>query len=658
MRRRLSLKAKVLVPLVVLFILLEAIAITGSAVAAKNLARRDAVNELEQISSGLALHLNETVESYVHSVETAAFALKMHDELRSGMSHSGSDKRHEERHVRPLLADISRVGFESLMLASPGGDVTIAYGNGKQLDGGTGAEPFMNLAGDPCFVGPQYSEGVYVSPLGAAPGGHDRDVEADGTKHARMCFGKPFFLKDGSLGGVVIGVLDVKALVEQGFVATGGKAIYIYSLANGVLLGDAASESFAIEDVTSLPQSFWSGDSIPWDAESDGERSVGVATIVRTFSSAGSASDYWYVVAAVPESEVGATATRLAAGIAVASGVALAAAATALWFVVARAVRPLADLSRAAETVGRGDFSTRLSVRSGDELEELGESFNAMVEQLRHRDETLRDYQHSLVQTEKLAAIGTLAAGVAHEINNPLAFIKGNEQLADAILEGIEEDNAVEERIRNDVKEIRESLGVNATGVRRIERIVQSLRQFAKPSTEKQVVPLRVIVDSTITLSQNRIRASGVDVNVDLPDDLPPVRVNPDEIGQVVLNLLVNALDVLEGREGASILICGRRDGDNVTLFIQDNGPGIPEYVQRHIFTPFVTTKSTGTGLGLSISHRIIESHGGSLTFASDEGEGTTFSVALPTASAESSQAEDARTGLLSGARAMGGGAE
>ena len=142
-------------------------------------------------------------------------------------------------------------------------------------------------------------------------------------------------------------------------------------------------------------------------------------------------------------------------------------------------------------------------------------------------------------------------------------------------------------------------------------------------------MPLRSIVESTITLAQNRLKGSHVHVQVDLPVDLPPVQVNPDEIGQVVLNLLVNAVEAFAGQPG-TVTFRARVEAGLVVLDVADDGPGIPFATQRKLFTPFVTTKATGTGLGLSISHRIVEEHGGTLTFTSTPGEGTTFRMALP----------------------------
>ncbi|MHB8585823.1 MAG: ATP-binding protein [Thermoplasmatota archaeon] len=248
----------------------------------------------------------------------------------------------------------------------------------------------------------------------------------------------------------------------------------------------------------------------------------------------------------------------------------------------------------------------------------------------RRAEEELRRRTDLLVSAEKLAAIGSLAAGVAHEINNPLAFIKGNEQLTQDILVELQSDPEASDALKKQMREISDSIGVNLTGITRIERIVASLRQFAKPSVERQPVDLNGVVESTLILSANKTK-NLVQIEKALTEDLPKVLGNADELGQVVLNILMNALEASPVNGGVIHVRTYVQAGD-VIAEVADNGRGIPPEVQKRLFDPFFTTKKNGTGLGLAISQRLVTDHGGSLEYKTVPNEGTVFRIRLPSA--------------------------
>jgi PAS domain S-box-containing protein len=246
---------------------------------------------------------------------------------------------------------------------------------------------------------------------------------------------------------------------------------------------------------------------------------------------------------------------------------------------------------------------------------------------------TRKQAEDALHREERMAMLGSLSAGVAHEINNPLGFIKSNLQF---LLRGMERALArgdLPAGLREEMAEAVASMQDNMMGVERIERIVKSLRQLAKPSTRAQPVQLNGVVESALVLASNRTRNS-IEVQADLQPDLPLVLGGADELGQVLLNLVLNAADAVPS-PGGRIVVRTRREGDQVVVTVADNGPGIPRPVQERMFTPFYTTKQHGTGLGLAISRRIIEDHHGALRFTTAPGAGTTFTLSLPVLAAD-----------------------
>jgi PAS domain S-box-containing protein len=273
--------------------------------------------------------------------------------------------------------------------------------------------------------------------------------------------------------------------------------------------------------------------------------------------------------------------------------------------------------------------------------------------------------ERRLAQSQKLASIGQLAAGIAHEINTPIQYIDTNtrflQQSFNGVLQMVTEFKeilrtapagkvspdilskveAIETIIDLDflVNEIPESLAQTLEGIRRVAEIVQAMKGFSHPGVNKRIpVNLNKSLSDTITIARNTWKYVA-EVEMDLSPELPEVICQPGEINQVFLNIIVNAADALNefsrldpSRKGV-IRLSTHQTEDWVEVRIADNGPGIPSEIRQRIFEPFFTTKEAGkgTGQGLAIAYDIIENkHGGSLTFETSEGQGTTFIIRLP----------------------------
>lgn len=266
--------------------------------------------------------------------------------------------------------------------------------------------------------------------------------------------------------------------------------------------------------------------------------------------------------------------------------------------------------------IGEGDFTPIMPARKyKDEFTKLAEAFNHMTKELDHKHRVL-------LESHKLRAIGTLVAGVAHELNNPL-----NNTLLTASM--LTEDFKVlsdQEKLEmvNDV--------INET--ERAQRVVKNLLDFAREG-ETELAPLEIdkIVRDSTRLVVNQVKFAKVNLTVESETNLPQIHGDEQKLKQVFVNLILNAVDVLA--PGGRIKIQVKKDElpDRVLVTVQDNGPGIPEHIQGRIFEPFFTTKAQnkGTGLGLSVSRGIIKKLGGEISLTSTLGKGTMFMVSLPT---------------------------
>lgn len=247
------------------------------------------------------------------------------------------------------------------------------------------------------------------------------------------------------------------------------------------------------------------------------------------------------------------------------------------------------------------------------------------VSQLQQSDATMQELNAQLVQSDKLAAIGKMAAGVAHEINNPLNVILQKTGWMEDLLEeeGIKESENFEE-FQTSVQKIEEH-------VERARKVVHNMLGFArKMEPHLENVDINDTINQTITILENYARTNNIEIQADLSGKLPIIASDQAQLQQVFLNLLTNAIDAI-GKEGL-VEIKSRRLDSRICISIKDDGPGIPAEKQKNVFDPFFTTKETGkgTGLGLSVSYNIIEKMGGKIRLKSQVGKGTIFTVEVP----------------------------
>jgi signal transduction histidine kinase len=250
------------------------------------------------------------------------------------------------------------------------------------------------------------------------------------------------------------------------------------------------------------------------------------------------------------------------------------------------------------------------------------------IEDRAHLAELERTRAQAMAQ-DRLSALGTLVAGVAHEINNPLQYMRGNVELSQLTLEDALADPRLPPEARLKIQEILDSQGSVLRGIDRIAAITTSLRRVArKGSGIRTDVDLNALVESALVVAAPRINAHVV-VRAEL-DATRPVHGVESELAQVLLNLLLNAGDAVSAKAEGRITIRTRDDGERVVLEVEDNGEGIPAEDREKLFTPFFTTKAQGTGLGLTLSHRIVTDHDGHISCESRPGQGARFRVELP----------------------------
>ncbi len=343
-------------------------------------------------------------------------------------------------------------------------------------------------------------------------------------------------------------------------------------------------------------------------------------------------------------------------------------------FVLAKNISgPVMDLRSAAIRVSKGDFSSRVECKSNDEIGDLGKSFNIMVDYLSRTTEKLKEANQSLattndalnktvlelnatqdqlIQKEKMASLGELTAGIAHEIQNPLNFVNNfsvvNQNLIDEMLEELEKGDVAEAiAIANDVKAMEEK--INSHG-KRADSIVKGMLQHSRSSTgAKKAIDLNALAEEYLRLSYHGLRAKDpefiAEYKTNFDESIKLVDAAPEDLSRVLLNLCNNAFySVYERKKQAeaeykpSVVVSTRRVADKVEITVKDNGMGIPEKILSKIFNPFFTTKPAGqgTGLGLSLSYDIIvKGHGGELSVDTQEGQGTEFLIRLPYQEAE-----------------------
>ena len=279
--------------------------------------------------------------------------------------------------------------------------------------------------------------------------------------------------------------------------------------------------------------------------------------------------------------------------------------------------RPMVELQEKIDQVSDGNLDVAVSfARRNDEIGDLGRNFNHMMEQLREsREEIETLHRTQISRAEHLATLGEMATGLAHEIRNPLAGIAG-------VIEIIGRDLPSTSPARAVVKDVRQE-------ITQINRILTDLLETARPHPPQICRSnLNTTVEHTVMLARQQVLSRPIKIELQGAPDLPEVEHDSDQIHQVLLNLLLNAVQAIEGAGTVHVEIGSR--GGYASVVVSDTGRGIPAQLLPNIFRPFFTTKGNGTGLGLSLARRIVEEHHGRIEVSSVVGKGSRFEVLLP----------------------------
>jgi signal transduction histidine kinase len=281
--------------------------------------------------------------------------------------------------------------------------------------------------------------------------------------------------------------------------------------------------------------------------------------------------------------------------------------------------RPMVELQDKIARVSLGDLEASVSFAGrNDEIGDLGRDFNDMVAQLKaNREEIHHLHQTQMSRAEHFATLGELATGLAHEIRNPLAGIAG-------VIEIVGRDLPPGSAARSVIKDAKEE-------AMQINRILTELLETARPKPPQfQVKDIAGTAEHAVMFARQQAITKRIMIELNHDEEIPPVDHDPNQINQVLLNLLLNAIQAME-KPGA-IHVSLRQDHESALITVADEGKGISPENLDNIFRPFFTTKGHGTGLGLSLARRIVEAHGGSIRVRSQVGKGTQFEVRLPIA--------------------------
>ncbi len=308
-----------------------------------------------------------------------------------------------------------------------------------------------------------------------------------------------------------------------------------------------------------------------------------------------------------------------------------------LYFSTSRIIYPLRKMVIATKEIARGDLSHKVEVTSKDEIGYLADCFNQMTDKLKvaneklvewgktlekkveERTKELREMQAHLIQSEKLASLGKLAAGIAHEINNPLGGILIYSHL---LLEETNKNSPLYENLKKIVRE-----------TSRCKNIVKGLLEFARPKEpEMSMININEVVDSSMAIMERQALFQNIKINKLYASDLPKMIGDAAQLQQVFINIILNAAEAMNGNGSLTINTSLDKNGSFIAISFSDTGHGIREEDKIRVFEPFFTTKEVGkgTGLGLAISYSIIQKHQGTIEVQSEAGKGSTFTVKLP----------------------------
>ena len=285
------------------------------------------------------------------------------------------------------------------------------------------------------------------------------------------------------------------------------------------------------------------------------------------------------------------------------------------YLLVSRIFSTLTRFTIYAQRIAAGDFTPVTPFRRfRDEFTELSLAINEMIKEIANREA-------ALIQTHKMRAVGTLTAGVAHELNNPMNNIMLTVHMM------MEDYTTLSDAERLDMlKDV-------ADETSRAKNIVSNLLDFARESASTiKTLDLEKLLKDTIHLAENQVRMSGIKIELQVTENLPPIHGDGQKLQQVILNLILNAVDASSKGNKIQVIALPYDKSDHIAIKVIDYGQGIPNHILPSIFDPFFTTKAKGkgTGLGLSVSQGIVAKHGGKILVSSEEGSGSIFTVVLP----------------------------
>jgi two-component system NtrC family sensor kinase len=290
-------------------------------------------------------------------------------------------------------------------------------------------------------------------------------------------------------------------------------------------------------------------------------------------------------------------------------------------------LRPLQRLREGARHIAQGEYQRRIDEKGPIEVADLAREFNSMARAIEERE-------RELVRSERLIAVGKMAAVITHEVRNPLSSIGLNTELLTELI-----DEGFGDRDDATATEARALCRAITTEVDRLTDITEEYLQFARlPKPKLQIERINPIARSLVEFEREQMALRGIELVAELSEDVPPVRVDDAQMRQALLNLVRNAADAVEEVGGGRVVVSTRHvpvpDGEDerVEISVSDTGPGIADEVVPQLFEPFFSTKQGGTGLGLALTHQIIQELGGVLRVHSTPGHGATFVISLPVA--------------------------